>query len=136
MNGSDAVDQTITTLSTVLPPLISAAGLNALDQYTANPPRNTEASLLACYISNEKDNSEMQSFSLIVQVQLYGVGNGDLKAYHKVIYEAIRQNLPANLYGMTARESIEADIFPVDQRGSSFIYYDLMYSRDYDDCEY
>jgi len=121
------------TLASVVPGPIATAGLNPINQFVEGRPYQVDDKEVAVYLDYENDTTSDYNVGFIVQVQLNGADQAT--EYHSVIFDLIRENLTAELLGLTVRESINSDIWPADNVGSSFVFYNLEYSKSLDDCD-
>lgn len=134
MNAYPATQTIISELASILPPLFTAAGLDDLSLYSSDKPKTPQQTALVCYIDYENDDSETHTIGVIIQVQLYAVSDSVAGQYHEVIFPAIRNNIAPDLLGFDTRLQIASDIYPIDQRGSGFLFYGVEFSRSLDDC--
>lgn len=116
-----------------LPALLATAGLNDFEDYLPSQPGDYERRQLGMYTENRLDVTTDESFSLIIQAQL--ANTGDFKQeYDDVLFPYIKKNITAELCGFTVRDSLEADLYPVDSNSTSFYFYILTFSNQLDDC--
>jgi hypothetical protein len=122
------------SLASVLPTLLTTAGLADFDLYTVGPPKNAESKTLSVYLSEEVDDEDFYYLRVLIQCQLYRVANES--DYHSIIFEAIRENVTPLLMGIDRRSSIAADVWPLNKNVStSFIYYEIEFTEEMDDCD-
>lgn len=121
-------------LAEVLPALLTAAGLDDFDDYLDDQPSKPDAVQLGVYVDTEIDIVDSHSLTIIIQAQLYRKGFKQ-DAYHAVLMPALRKYITAYLVDYTTRESITADLWPVDKNASSFSFYVIEFSEDLDDCD-
>ena len=122
------------TLASVLPALLSTAGLDDFESYLDEQPDDTEKRILGIYVASETDTTDSHTLVLLIQAQLYR--QADYKQeYHSVIMQAIRSNITAELIGFNVREKIDADLWPVDGSSTSYGFYEIEFSEELDDCD-
>ena len=122
-------------LASLLPALLTAAGLDNFDDYLDEQPDETEKTQIGIYIADETDTTETHTLQIIIQAQLYKKGDWK-QAYHDVLMPAIRQHITAALVEYVTRENIIADLWPVDKNSSSFGFYIIDFSEPLDDEDY
>lgn len=134
MTATLAKTTIMNTLASVLPTLLSTAGLDNFESYLDEQPDDTEKRILGIYTVNEMDTVDSHTLVLLLQAQLYR--QADYKQeYHSVIMQAIRDNITAGLIGFTTREKIDADPWPVDGSSTSYGFYEIEFSEELDDCD-
>lgn len=121
------------TLQSVVPPAISSAGLSPIEQFVTGRPKQSDDIELAVYLDFENDSTTAYNVGFIIQLQLFGKDNGT--EYHSILFDLIRENITASLLGADDRESVNSDIWPADNVGSSFVFYNLEFSKELDDCD-
>ncbi len=116
-----------------LPALLGTAGLDDFDAYRNKTPLKSDDKEFCVYIDIDDDDTDSQAFGAIIQVQLSGKDEAD--EYHSVIMPFLRAELTASVVDYTVRESIKSDIWPMDNKGVSFIYYFVTFTIENDDCD-
>lgn len=130
----DQVEKIVIKLSQVLPPLLSAAGLDDFEDYSIYPPDDADKKILAVYVDAERDFTVEYEIRFVIQAQL--ARERRTTEYHSVIFDAIRKNITSTLMGLEKRDNVEADIWPLDRgNGTSFCFYELSFTQDMDDCD-
>ncbi|MCP4395552.1 MAG: hypothetical protein GY804_14990 [Alphaproteobacteria bacterium] len=119
-------------MSSGLPTLLTAASLDNFDLYQNYSPEDDKKKIVSVYIDAEDDDTNIELFSVIIQCQLYG--QDKIQEYHSVIMPFLRKNLKAIVVEMQIRDSIKSDLWPMDQNGSSFVYYSVSFLNSLDDC--
>ena len=120
-----------------LPALLAAALPDALPdfaQYLNTPPKKDDDSELCVYVDSEIDSTLVRKFTAIIQCQIYKTGKDLSQDYHSVIFPFLKKNLIPDLAGFEIRDFLEADIWPMDERSTTFIYYAVGFTEDLDDC--
>ena len=134
MTATLAKTTIMNTLASVLPTLLSTAGLDNFEDYLDEQPDETEKRILGIYTISETDTTDNHTLVLLLQAQLYGQADWK-QEYHSVIFQAIRDNITAELIGFTVREKIDADLYPVDRNSTSYGFYEIEFSEELDDCD-
>ena len=133
---ANTVKSTIKTkLSTVLPGLLTAAGLNDFQDYLDTPPTDGDRRQLGIYVADEEDTIDLLRLAILIQAQLPGEPDGEQK-YHSVIMKAIREHVTPELVGFHTRQRIFADCYPLDRTNSTLNFYEIDFQSELDDCDY
>ena len=117
-----------------LPALLTTAVLSDFEDYLISQPSNREKRQLGMYTEGRTNSTDFREFRLIIQAQLPRIADWE-QNYDDVIFPYIEQEITAELLGFITRESVESDLYPVDQTGTSFNFYVLTFSSPLDDCE-
>jgi hypothetical protein len=124
-------------LEAIVPGLLTAAGLDDFDAYLDQRPDDERERQLCVYLAEGKDTTLMATEAFIVQAQLPREMNPD--PYHNELWEsAIKKFDPATV-GMTSRDLTWLVWNPgedTDGGSTSFIYYEIVLSKELDDCDY
>jgi len=124
-----------TLLENRLPDLLDDAGLDDFDEYLDKSTIKSTDNEIAVYIDFESDSGEIATFSAIIQVQLHK--KDEIADYHDIIYPFLQKYLTGAVVDMMQRESLDADIYPLDRNGSnSFAFYAVSFTSVIDDCFY
>jgi hypothetical protein len=84
----------------------------------------------------EQNTTDNRIRTFVIDGQIPGVLDFD-QSYHSVIMPLIEQYVTAGLVGMTNRDSIEANLFPVEPGdGSTGLLYIVTFSEELDDEDY
>ena len=122
------------TLSSVLPTLLSAEGLDDFDQYVNGIPKRSDDTELCIYTDFENDLTDNYDIGFIIQAQLYGKDTQE--EYHEVIFKAIQDNITSTLVELQTRNAIESDLWPLDvETSTSYLYYSISFTQQLDDCD-
>ncbi len=116
-----------------LPALLGAVPLDNFDEYRNKTPLKVDSKQFCVYIDIDDDDTDSQTFAAIIQAQLFGKDEAD--EYHSVIMPFLRSELTASVVGYDVRESIKSDVWPMDNKGVSFIYYFVTFTIENDDCD-
>ena len=116
-----------------LPALLGAVPLDDFDEYRNKTPKKSDDKEFCVYIDIDNDDTDNQTFGAIIQAQLFGKDEAD--EYHSVIMPFLREFLTADVIEYTVRESIKSDVWPMDNKGVSFIYYFVTFTIENDDCD-
>lgn len=134
MRAGAAAEAIRDRLAATLPAMLSSASLLNFEAYLDEPPRVAEERALCVYVVSETNTQDVHTASVMIQAQLYKVR--DANAYHDVIMDAVVDELKPELVEYQNLESIESDVWPFSRNvSSSFLYYEITYSTDLDDCE-
>ena len=117
-----------------LPALLTTAGLADFEDYLTSQPSDYERRQLGMYTESRSNTTDNKSYSLIIQAQLASTGDFN-QEYDDVIFPYIEKEITAELAGFITRESVEADLYPVDDNSTSFNFYILTFSSVLDDCD-
>jgi len=121
-------------LASVLPALLTSAGLTALDEYVIEAPEKSDTKSIAVYLDGEDDNTDEYSLKVIIQLQGYRIKN--LTAYHSVIFQALKDHITADLLKLNIRDGIFSDTWPLTKNNmTSYGFYGLEFLDILDDCE-
>ena len=121
-------------LASELPALLAAESLDDFDEYLDSQPSDPEKMQLGIYTDEETDTVDDHILSVLIQAQLYGKADW-AQAYHSVLMAAVREHVTADLVGVITRDQGTGDLWPVDQRSTSFNYYEVRFSEPLDDCD-
>jgi hypothetical protein len=121
-------------LASVLPALLAAESLDDFDEYLDSQPSDVEKMQIGIYVDEEMDTEDDHILSLLIQAQLYRKADWT-QQYHSVLMATIREHITADLVGFMSRDQITADLWPVDQRSTSYSYYEIRFSEPLDDCD-
>ena len=118
-----------------LPTLFNAADLDNFDSYNNGDAKRSDAKELCVLAATDGDVNETASTLFIIKCQLYKVINSYVD-YYDIIRDYINENITPDLLGYTIRTKLVGDFFPIDDNiNSSFVFFQLEFSRELDDCE-
>jgi len=117
-------------LSVDIPSLLLTAGLPAIDQFVQGRPLQIDDNELCVYLADGNNNGERDSCLFIIQLQLNSISH--FTPYNDILYEYLFDNITVQLLGFTERDYIGYDIWPMESTG--FIYYELSFYNQLDDC--
>lgn len=117
----------------ILPGLLTTALLSPFVQYINKSPLEVDDNEFCVYIDSDINNEDSLLFSALIQVQISG--EDKVQEYHSVIMPFIEENIDADLVDYVDRDSIEADVWPMDNTSRSFIYYTVSFSSPSEDCD-
>lgn len=116
-----------------LPALLATAGLSDFDEYQNKSPLRPDDLEFCVYIDSDDDSTDSQAFGVVIQCQIYGKDDG--QEYHSVIMPFLREFITAELIEYEVRDSIRAEVWPMDNASTSFIFYGIAVSSQSDDCD-
>lgn len=130
----EILTQLRTDLAADIPVLLSNESLTDFAEYEIGPSR--DPSLIGLYIYFDIGNfdAEMNSLSLIIQLQLHEIAQLTAAKYAKVVYKYLISYNPANL-GFVYLESLEFDNWPIEQNSSGFVYLIPTWQEELDSCD-
>jgi len=122
------------TLSNGLPALLTSANLDDFESYLSIPDNDSGKRQLVVYPDRNNNATDNLTTGFIIKAQLPRVA--DNASYFDVIEPFIRKNITPELLGYVNRVSIDSDFFPIDlDRSTSYIFFNIIYSSELDDCE-
>lgn len=116
-----------------LPALLLGAGLSDLAEYRNKTPVKSDDLEFCVYIEQDADTTDFEVFQILIQVQLHGSDKD--QEYHSVIMPWLKEVITARFVEFEIRDSITSDLWPMDMRGSAFIFYYLHFNNSLDDCD-
>lgn len=128
------LDTIKTTLETGLPALLTTAGLTQFNSYLSIPNNDSSKRQITVNPDRNNNNTSELTRAFIITVQL--PREPDNASYFDVIEPFIRENITPELLGLTNRVSIDSDFYPIDlNRSTSYIFFNIVFSSELDDCE-
>ena len=101
--------------------------------YLVKPPNDGNKKQIGVYMARDINATDRRTRMFIIDIQLSGVLDFD-QSYHSVIMPLIEQYVTAGTVGMVNRDSIEANLFPIEPGdGSTGILYIVTFSEELDD---
>lgn len=134
MTSKEKLEAIISICESQLPGLLSAATLANFAEYLTRRPKKADDLEFCGYLSEEGNSTNQAYFSVLLQVQLYKVQT--VQDYHSVIFQFLEENIIPSVVGMGYRDSIAADLYEPDKMGSAFIYYQIDFRSELDDCDF
>jgi len=128
----------ITRLEEVVSPVLILAGLPDFDEYLSRNPKRDNDRELCIYVDNKVYDTQNESESFILQVQLYRVTDTEQASeYLDIIYDAIINELKPELIGYNILDSVEANQYPMQKETATvFLIFNIAYIKLLDDCDY
>lgn len=121
-------------LSANIPGLLAGIGLDDFDEYLNKSPLRSDDKEICVYIDLETNDVDLTRFAVLIQAQIYK--KDQVQEYHSVIMPFLEDNLDGNVVEMEQRQSIDADIYPLDISSStSFVFYSVVFETNLDDCD-
>ena len=124
----------LTDISTALPALLTAAGLDNFDKYAIGQSRNPKEKGLFLYKDTYRTDETSENLIIIFQAQLLGINEEDAADYEDVFLAYFKSYSPQRI-GATSLDSIESDTWPIQQSQGAFIFMYLTFSEEKDGCD-
>ena len=122
-------------LSANLPALLGTASLDNFDEYLNKSPLRADDLEIAVYIDLDDNDVNTKMFQVIIQAQIHG--KDEVQEYHSVIMPFLEEFLIGSVVDMTQRMHIKSDVYPLDVNSStSFIFYEVRFETELDDCDF
>jgi len=128
------LDTLVTDFEDSLPALLVAAGINDFTEYVKGPSRQHNQQSLCFYIDEGSPDIEEDSISIIIQAQLYGIDYDDSLKYLDVVKDFIFDYDPENI-GYIIRRSFTYEHLPIEQKKTTFIFFNIEYTETLDSCD-
>ena len=116
-----------------LPALLAGAGLDDFDEYLNKSPLRSDDKEFCVYIDSDDNTTESRTFTVVVQCQIFK--KDQAQDYHSVIMPFIEEYITAELIDYEYRDAIRSELWPMDNRSTSFIFYGIVFISDSDDCD-
>lgn len=133
-----AIDAILTKLETDLladiPALVSAKGLQAFDDITIGSSKNPQKVSLHIYTDNGSKNKEVNTYTAIIQLQLYKITELAAAKYTDVVVDYMEDYAPSRL-GMTNLEELNFDSWPIEGNQTTFVYIECTWIDYRDSCD-
>ena len=118
-----------------IPALLTAAGVDDFDVYTAGQSRNPNEMGLFIYPNESSYDFERNHVSVFIQLQLQKKDVLESVRYSDVVSRYLTSYNPLKI-GATMIDSISVDTWPPDNNRTTFIYIDVSFSEPLDSCDY
>lgn len=116
-----------------LPALLTAAGLDDFDRYRNKSPQKSNDLEFCVYIDSDDNTTSSRAFGVVIQCQIYG--KDQAQEYHSVIMPFLEEYITAELIEYEYRDGIRAEVWPMDNSSTSFVFYSVMFLTENDDCD-
>ena len=130
----DILEKLLIDIETDLPALLTLSGLTDFSIYKIGGSKNPKELGFFIYQDSAKYGLDSNMISIIFQMQLYQLSELEAAKYQDVLTDYLTDYKPYDL-GCDTLESINADSWPIEQTGTTFIYVICNWMQNLDSCD-
>lgn len=130
----DILDKFKIDLSTDIPALLTAEGLDNFEKYTVGGSRKENERALCIYKQSASFSVTENILKLFFQLQLFQTDYDTAEEYGQVVFDYLSAYDPADV-GMSFINKIDSDSWPDENNSTTFIFISLEYKELLDGCD-